>query len=70
MSSRFVRGLHSIRSYKIRDPHLSSTATYATRSAMDPQTVSDIAKAEPGGPSKGSPAAQAQSQMTKQLNGR
>ena len=46
---------------------LTQTSTYATSPIMDPKTVSEMAKAE-GGPTKGSPAAQAQSEMSKQIN--
>lgn len=50
----------------LRHSLTAQASTYATRSTMDPQTVSELAKQE-GGASKGSPAAQAQSQMTKEL---
>ena len=46
---------------------MSQSSTYATATAPDPQKVSEMAKAE-GGPTKGSPAAQAQSEMTKAGN--
>ncbi len=51
--------------FRIRTVVLKATLT--SQPAMKPQKVSEMAKEE-GGPSKGSSAAKAQSQMSKEIN--
>lgn len=68
MSTQILRTF-TIARQSVRLSSISSIRSYAvnTNTTMDPQTVSDMAKAE-GGAAKGSPAAQAQSQMSKEIN--